>query len=522
MFWQRDGWVWANGKRVVSTSFFPLLPVACCLLTAISGTVELAIIRPAVAQTVGEVPAIAQQQFEGKQSLCPADLAAKIETIINRPQWQRSQWGILVQTLDSGATLYQLQAEKYFTSASTAKLLTAAAILQKFGGEFRIRTPVYATGTVPNLQTLRIAGRGDPSLTTEKLTELARQLKQQGVHKIATLIVDDSYLKTAPINPTWEWGDIPFYYATPVNSLILNENAVTLKLLPVVLGAPLKVEWSDPIAARQWQVINQAIATIKGTPYSIEIISKFGKPVLDISGKLAIDSAPDTFSLAIPEPSKYFLETLQSLLSEQGIIVGQAIVIEHDFNHKNEREIIFIESDKLAEILKKMNQESNNLYAEAMRNILITESQTTVENEALQKQLSVLEINPKSYNLVDGSGLSRQNLITPAALVQTLRLIAKTPAAKTYRDSLAVAGVSGTLQKRFQNSAVSGNLQGKTGTLTGVAALAGYLQITNFQPLVFSMIVNQSDVPAADLRKAIDEIVRLLSRLNNTCHAKSI
>lgn len=504
-------------------SFFSRLSVTavCCLLPAVSGTVGLAILRPAVAETVGETTAISQQQFEARQSLCPANLAAAIDTVINRSEWQRSQWGILVKTLDSGDTIYQLQAEKYFTPASTAKLLTAAAILQKFGGEFRIRTPVYVTGNIPNLQTLRIFGRGDPSLITGKLVELARQLKQQGVRRIKSLIIDDSYFKNLPINPTWEWGDLPFYYATPVSSFILNENAVTLKLLPVDLGAPLKVEWSDAIAARQWQVINQAIAADKGTTYSIEIVGKFGKPVLDISGQLAVDSAPDNFSLAIPEPPKYFLETLQHLLLEQGISVEQAIITRQNSNYEKERILTFIESEKLARLLQKINQESNNLYAEAMRNILIAESQTTEASAALQQQLSVLGVNSKSYNLVDGSGLSRQNLVSPAALVQTLRLMAKTSEANTYRDSLSVAGVSGTLRKRFQNNSVTGNLQGKTGTLTGVVALAGYLQITNFQPLVFSIIIERTDLPAAKLREVIDEIVLLLSRLNNTCQVRS-
>ena len=458
--------------------------------------------------------AIAQNQLQQHQSLCPVNLAAAIETVIKRPEFQRSQWGILVQTLASGKTLYQFQSDKYFTPASTTKLLTSAAVLQRFGSEFRFHTPVYATGTVPNLQTLRIVGKGDPSLTTEKLQKLVNQLKQQGVRQIKTLIVDDSYFKNVPINQTWEWGDLAFDYATPVSSLILNENSVTLKVIPETVGKPLRLEWSDAIAAKQLQVNNRAIAAAKATPYSIEIVRKLGQPTLEISGKLAIESPPDTFGIAVTEPGEYVLETLKNLLAEAGIIVGEGTVVNQSLKIAAEKEVAFIESETLAELLKKVNQDSNNLYAESMGNILTVESQINTPSEALEKQLSVLGVARETYKLVDSSGLSRQNLISPVALVQTLRLMTKTPFAQSYRDSLAIAGTNGTLQKRFQNTSVSGKLQAKTGTLTGVYTLAGYLQNVNLEPLVFSIMVNQADLPATEVRKAIDEIVLLLSSNN--------
>jgi D-alanyl-D-alanine carboxypeptidase/D-alanyl-D-alanine-endopeptidase (penicillin-binding protein 4) len=115
--------------------------------------------------------------------------------------------------------------------------------------------------------------------------------------------------------------------------------------------------------------------------------------------------------------------------------------------------------------------------------------------------------------LADGSGLSRQNLVSPKAIAQTLKLIAQTKEAAVYRASLPVAGISGTLRRRFNNTAAQGNLQAKTGTLTGVSALSGYLNVPSYQPLVFSIIVNQSDQSTETLRQAIDEIVLLLTRL---------
>jgi serine-type D-Ala-D-Ala carboxypeptidase/endopeptidase (penicillin-binding protein 4) len=131
----------------------------------------------------------------------------------------------------------------------------------------------------------------------------------------------------------------------------------------------------------------------------------------------------------------------------------------------------------------------------------------------LKTTLTQLGVNPNSYILSDGSGLSRHNLISPEALVQTLRLMANSPLASLYRASLPVAGESGTLKNRFTtpNRVI---LQAKTGTLSGVAALSGYVEVPNYEPLVFSIMVNQSDLSAPKVRSAIDEIVLLLNRLS--------
>ena len=145
--------------------------------------------------------------------------------------------------------------------------------------------------------------------------------------------------------------------------------------------------------------------------------------------------------------------------------------------------------------------------------ILAKQSPADTGVKAVEQSLSKLGVNPKDYTLVDGSGLSRHNLITPQMLVKVLSLMASSPQYKTYRNSLALAGVNGTLKKRFRDTVVQGNLWGKTGSLTGVATLAGYLNLPQGENLVLSIMVNNSDRSGRELRQAIDEIVLLLSRL---------
>lgn len=455
------------------------------------------------------------QQLDNPKSLCSADLEKEIKEIIERPEFERSRWGILIETLQTEQTIYSFNDRYYFIPASNVKLLTTAAALRQLGSEFRIRTSVYGRGTLPNLTTLRVIGRGDPSLTTVQLQELAQQLKRLGVRHISQLIVEDSYFQEPRINSSWEWSDLLTEYAVSVNSLIFNENAVTLTIKPGNISESVQLNWSDSIAQQQYQVNNQAITASSGTPYSLKINGVLGKPIVEIKGKLSIDSQPDIWNLAIINPDHYFLESFRYLLASEGIKVSQGVISNNSLRSLQGTELASIESPPLTFLLKKTNQESNNLFAEVLLRILGRESTYLTGVEAIKKSLTELGVDPSSYQLKDGSGLSRQNLVSPQALVQTLRLMSQIPEGDIYRDSLAVAGVSGTLKGRFLNTFVQGNLQAKTGTLTGVVALSGYLNIPNYQPLVFSIIVNQSEQSAANLRGAIDKIILLLSLLNS-------
>ncbi|NET90112.1 MAG: D-alanyl-D-alanine carboxypeptidase/D-alanyl-D-alanine-endopeptidase [Kamptonema sp. SIO1D9] len=446
--------------------------------------------------------------------VCPRDLAREIEAIINRSEWQRSRWGILVQSQVGSRVLYALNAQNYFIPASNVKLLTTAAALRYLGADFRIRTPVYATGTIPHLTSLRLVGKGDPTLTTSILQELAKQLKNQGVRQIEQLIVEDGYFTSPAILPSWEWEDVNFYYGTAVNSLILNENAVTLTLLPQEQGQPVQLDWSDDLAATQWLVENQALTATPGTPYTVEINGVLGKPVLQIKGELAADAEPDPWGLAIADPANYFLETWRTLLEAEGIMVKRGLVTTTPELTNSVTPMAVITSPPLAELLQKTNQPSNNLYADA---ILKTLGATSGVSSliVLKQTLTRLGVNPESYLLIDGSGLSRHNLVSPEAVVQTLKLISKTKDAEIYRKSLPVAGVSGTLKRRFLNTVLAGDLQAKTGTMTGVSTLSGYLDIPDYRPLVFSIMINQSDRSVTAQRQAIDEIVLLLRKLRS-------
>ncbi|MBD2312833.1 D-alanyl-D-alanine carboxypeptidase/D-alanyl-D-alanine-endopeptidase [Desertifilum sp. FACHB-1129] len=439
--------------------------------------------------------------------VCVANLSTEINAIISRPEFARSRWGILVSSLNTSDTLYRHDAEKYFIPASNVKLLTTAAVLQRLTPNYRIRTAVYGNGERTQIT---VSGRSDPSFSDTQLQQLAQQLQQQGIQQVSQLIGDDFAPQEETVNPTWDWEDVQAGYGAPINRLILNQNAISFRLVPQALGEPLRVEWENPQDNETWQIENQSATVATTEREFIQVGRDLSQPILRVRGQLHIGSDSETTSIAVTDPANRFLSRFQQILQASGITVQQTSLTAQ-FTPLSNPPLAFVDSPPLSELLVETNQWSNNIYAEALvRQLGEPDRNALSQVEAVLTQLGV---DPNSYQLADASGLSRQNLASPEAIVRSLQLMARSPYAQVYRNSLAVAAESGTLRNRFRQTPVAGNLQGKTGSLGGVMALSGYLEVPDFEPLAFSILSNHSILPQANTRQAIDEIVLVLSRL---------
>ncbi|MDM3861441.1 MAG: D-alanyl-D-alanine carboxypeptidase/D-alanyl-D-alanine-endopeptidase [Aphanizomenon gracile PMC644.10] len=473
-----------------------------------------------VSINIGSIQKIAQAQtpvaeVTNTKSICPAQLSSAINTIINHPQFSRVRWGILIKPLSSEKILYSQDSQKYFIPASNIKLFTTAAALQQLGADFRIRTSIYDDGN----GVLRVVGRGDPSFKNAELTILSKQLYKQEIRQINQLIADDSYWQGEVVNSSWEWEDIQADYGAPINSFILNENATVLTFLPQNIGEALKLKWTEPTEAYRWKIENNSVTTEADKPSFVEVNRDLKGQILRIKGQLAINSQPEITGLAVFDPVANFIRQFRQNLSRQGITVKET-VIKNLSQNQQEKEIATVESPPLSELLLETNVNSNNLYAEALvRSLAIKKPAEKNQNTAdvglqvVRETLTQLGVAPAGYIIVDGSGLSRKNLTTPAALVQLLQGIDKSPQAAVFRASLPISGVKGSLKNRFLNTAAAGIVQAKTGSMTGISTLSGYMNAPNYEPLVFSIMVNQSEQPGKVMRTAIDEIVVLLSEL---------
>ncbi|MFM7405972.1 MAG: D-alanyl-D-alanine carboxypeptidase/D-alanyl-D-alanine-endopeptidase [Cuspidothrix sp.] len=449
------------------------------------------------------------------KSICPSQLSSAINNITNSSQFNRARWGILIKELSSDRMLYSQDAQKYFIPASNIKLLTTAAALQQLGANFRIRTSIYDDGN----GVLRVVGRGDPSLKNAQLGILAKQLYQQGIRQINQLVADDSYFQGSLVNSSWQWEDIQADYGVPVNSLIINENATTVTFSPQNIGQTLKIKWTDPTEAYSWQIENNTITTTANESGFVKVNRDLKGQILQVKGQLPVNSPVVNVGLAVFDPTINFLGRFRQYLAIEGMSIKETAT---NYLPKNDLkpEIAFVESPPLSELLTETNVNSNNLYAEALlRNLASKKPEDKNQNtadiglEVVRETLTQLGVKTDGYIIIDGSGLSRKNLTTPTALVEVLQAMAKSSQAEVFRSSLAIGGIKGTLKNRFLNTSAVGIVAAKTGTLGGISALSGYVNAPNYEPVVFSILVNQSEKPNRVLRSAIDEIVVLLSQL---------
>jgi len=451
--------------------------------------------------------------------ICPADLTSTLNRIVTRIPGAR--WSVLVQTqgaIGNRFNLYAWNPRTQLAPASNNKIFTTAAALQKLGAQFRLRTVVTGNSTEPNLATVRIIGQGDPSLTTAHMGVLARRLQQRGIRQISLLVGDDTYFRGAAINPNWDTDDTLRGYGAPVNSLMLNQNAINLTLFPQGVGQPLRVQLADPSDTQDYRISNRSLTVSAGQGESIDVYRAGNTRVVNIEGQLRAGSAAEQDAAPINNPGNYLVQKFRNALAAAGITVTQSTLVRSIAAPPGEPELASVDSPPLATLLNETNQESNNTYAEALLKTVgkaqspNNTDATAAGIAAVKAILAPLGVDASQYTMVDGSGLADNNRATAEALVQTLQAMSINPDANVYRSSLPVAGVSGTLQSRFRNTIAQGRVQAKTGTISGVVSLSGYAAPPNYSPLVFSIVTN-SNASASTVRSAVDELVVTLMRL---------
>ncbi len=451
------------------------------------------------------VPALAQTAPD----TCPA-LVKKIDRIIDQPQFRPAHWGIFVQGLDKTSdktsaktTLYQRNNDQLFIPASNAKLLTTAAALQKLGPNYRRTTAIYDQGN----GNFSLIGQGDPSFGDAQLQNLARQLKAKKIDRITHLSLQEGSIGGPLINPNWEWGDLQSGYAPRINSLIINQNAIELRLMPQALGKPLQWEWVNEIdrTTQPFTIDNQTRTVSKSLEEFTE--GSIDGSILQLRGQLQVGAEADTLSVAIPHPSAQFAQRLRQTFARQGITIDN-LSVEHLQNpgpSPKNPPIAAVKSPTLAALIQTANQTSNNLYAEILLRWLTNGDIETALTE-LNTQLQTMGIAPISYQLVDGSGLSRQDLVTPTALVTLLQFMSTN---LTYRASLAQSGTSGTLKNRLRDLPPNQQIQAKTGYINGALGLSGYTK--SAKPRTFSILLNHSKLDVAIARHSIDQVAMAIA-----------
>jgi len=499
-------------KQTVSTGLFIIWALSLLPLPVIAQSAQQQSQRSVIVPTQPLAP----------NSVCASQLPIDINRIISRLPAVR--WGVQVQTLSpptTRRTLYARNATTLLAPASNNKLFTTAAALQKLGATYRIRTSVTGTSTNSSLATLRIIGRGDPSLKTSHLNLLSQRLSQRGIRQVTLLVGDDTYFRGAATNPNWDADDTLQGFGAPINSLMLNQNGIGLTLFPQTVGQRLRVQWDDPTDIPDWRLNNQSVTVSAGQGEFVEVARDRTQPTINIEGQLRAGSASEPVATSISNPGNYLIQKFRNALTQAKITVMQATLVRATPAPAGEVELVSLDSPVLADLLKETNQESNNIYAEVLLKTLgRVQSPDNLDARAsgitaIKPILFAVGVPPMQYTMVDGSGLASNNRASAETVTKTLQGMAQSPNAQVFRASLPVAGVSGTLKNRFRGTAAQGRLQAKTGTISGVTSLSGYLTPLNYPPIAFSILTNYSNTSTDTVRSAIDEIVLLMTRLRS-------
>ncbi len=486
-----------------------------------------------------------------------AELQARITALLDVPKFAAARWGILVKLQGAGQDkiVFERDADKSFMPASNMKLYTTATALDAFGPEFKIKTSVYTTKPVSKGGTLRgdliLYGRGDPNLSprfdenypqryddlksVDRITpieQLADRIKAAGIRIISgKLIGDDSYFAGDLIGPGWEWDDLQFYYGAEVSALTVNDNCVSFTVTPGKAGDKPTITVQPQTA--YVKIINNAKTSENGRT-RIGINRPLDSNTVEFFGTIPRTVEKYQVNVAIHDPASYAATLLKEALARRGIrLLGNVermdstARIAKPFDESKLTEIATVESAPMSELIKVVNKPSQNLHAELLlRQLGATggphepqelddygRPRTTIArgNEARRQFLQKAGVEVVPLSLRDGSGLARQDLVTPRATVRLLEFMLTHTHANVFRESLPIAGVDGTLERRMRDTAAANNFRGKTGTLTGVNALSGYVATKRGQVLIVSLMGNNYAGAGREVTGVFDQIAVLLA-----------
>ena len=458
-----------------------------------------------------------------------AQLRTDVIAATRTPGVSRASWGIVVDSLDRHERLIDLNARTLLVPASIAKLVSVATAAEAVGWDYRFATTILTTGSISQgtlLGDLLIVGSGDPSIGGRggaDLSVFVAAVRAAGVARIAGRIVgDDDALEEPRPQLAWAWDDIGYPTGALFGALNLAENRTVVTVTPgPVAGGPATVS-GDSRAVRR-PVVNRTVTAPTGTTPLIWPEQRPGESSLTIAGSIPLDAPATQVGVSAGNPTLWFADMLRARLIQDGIeVAGEAVDIDDLVPPPDRHDattLFTYESPTLAEIARPLLKESINLYGEALMRLNADKGSFPTNDAALfglQKRLAAWDVPEGSYQLVDGSGLSRRDAISPEAIMMVLQRMSDSSGSSWFLDALPVAGVDGSLAARMKGTAAEGNVRAKTGTMSNVRSLAGYVTARDGEHLALVIVINNFEGSGAAANQAIDAIAVRLAEFTRT------
>jgi serine-type D-Ala-D-Ala carboxypeptidase/endopeptidase (penicillin-binding protein 4) len=489
--------------------------------------------RPPVAASPPSTPpptAVAEAVATAKATLNRLDrLAATVDALLASPTFSRATVGVVVQSLDTGETLYSRNGRTWLVPASTMKVLTTVAAASRLGWDYRFETRLVATGPIVKGVLdgdLIVVGTGDPTINRRHPTRVdsfdrwARALKALGIVRVnGHVIGDDSLVESPGWGIGWAWDDLVEDYGAAVSALQYNENVATVTMGPgITPGAPPVVYLSPSNHGLLVDV--QATTSAEGTTPSLAVARQPGTRFLEVRGRAPWGSTPLSTTVSVANPTLFFTGELRQALLRHGIAVdGTAVDIDQESDRARASEgttLLIDQSAPLREIATEMLAWSINLYAESLVAALdrTIPAGLTGGVAALRSTLEALGVPPDGYTTRDGSGLSRNDYASAETLVAVLAAAWRDPSLRAgLLEVLPVTGGPGMLERRLTGTPAAGRVHAKSGSMSNVRGLTGIVETTAGEPLAFAVLANGFDARGAEIDERVDALLVALVAL---------
>lgn len=448
-----------------------------------------------------------------------------LDQVLADPALNGATVSLMVRDARSGSTLYQHNPRTRLIPASNLKLLTTAAAMDVLGPQYRFSTQLLSTGTRQGERlsgNLYVRGLGDPTTQFADYQVLAAQLASQGVRQVqGDLVFDDSWFDAERLGVDWAQDDESTYYGAQISALTVSPNTdfdagtllVTAKA-PTAVGQPVTVVVSPP--TDYVQLSNRAVS---GTGNSYGITRQHGTNLLQLSGALAPGKQSRQW-VSVWEPTQLVANLFEQALAQQGIqvlgrrVIGGATPATATVVAKHQSAPL---QDLITPLLKLSNNNMSEALLKAMGRKTANAGTAAAGVAAVAGFMQRQGLDPATLSQVDGSGLSRRNLVSAQNLTDLLLAAAKQPWFDAWYNALPIAGnadrmTGGSLRYRLRGTAAQNNLHAKTGSMAGVSSLSGYITDAKGRRLVFSMVSNNYLSDAAPIRALENRVALALSQ----------
>ena len=455
-----------------------------------------------------------------------ASLRHTIDSMLAAPETRSARWGVLIVDPARGDTLYSRDAGKLLVPASNQKILTAAVALDALGPDFRYATPYIADGPVRGgvLEgNLLVQGRGDPTISDHvagdamlPLQAVADSLAARGITRIrGRLLPVGNAFPDANIGHAWEHDDLATSSGAAIDELLFNEGIAQVTVHAATnVGDTANARTSPARTFPPLRVV--ATTTDSVGPDSVARLSAVKDT---LSGEVVVagtiprgDSA--TLTVTFRDPGSAYLAALREALSDRGIVIDDSAIAPDPAAMDT---VLIMHSLPLSAILAAFMKPSQNQIGEVLfKTVALARTDTgtaRVARRLFGERLRAWGAAEDGFLVWDGSGLSRQDLVSPETLIRVLDAMRRHQHFQAYYDAFPVAGVDGTLRTRMRGTAAEANARGKTGTLSNVRSLSGYVTTADGRLLLYSVLCNNYLVPTAHVSRVQDTIAVRLARL---------